>query len=182
MSGNSVILSQIDGAFQYSGAYKDVVFMIWYKNGRPGRRNLYNLIPDTDDGAKPHEMTLQRWIDDPEWKEKADALDREVARRLEERMVTEKMQMLEEHADLGVEIRNIGLDYIKTHMDELTAHAAVRLVVEGVRIERDSRGVSNLLEELSSMSDEKLLDKLQKTLEGKEFDIEQLEAELDADS
>lgn len=176
MAGNSTLLIP-EGEYRYPPNYVDTVFLIWYKNGRVGRSSLHNLIPEDEFGRKPHSGTLQTWIDSEEWIRKADELDKEVARRLEEQMVTEKMQMLQRHAEIGLKAQEIALRFLEENEDEITPSSAVRLLVDGVRIERDSRGLSNLLDEISKMSDEKLLEQLKKTVEGKEFDIEQIEVE-----
>ena len=177
-SASPLILSQVDEKFNYSYEYRVSVFLIWIKNGKPGRRELHKLIPDDENGAKPHEQTLHKWIHDPEWLEAASKIDYAVAQKLEDGLITEKVKMMQELADVGKEEWKMGLEYLRTHQDEITVTAAVRMIADGTKLEKESRGLSGLMEEISAMSDDKLLEKLRKSVEGKELDIDELEEAL----
>lgn len=170
-----LLVSQVDRNYQFPSAYVDAVFYIWYKNGRPGKEELHNLIPPDEQGRKPHTNTLYAWMSQDSWVFRADELDTELAKRMEEKLITERMEMLNKHADYGVNMTHLGWEYLVTHKDEINPNSAVRLVVEGIRIERDSRGLANLVEEVNSMSDDKLLAKLKKTLENKDFDPDKID-------
>ena len=139
-----------------SDTYKEDLFLIWYRKGRPSAKLFYNLCPENKDGQKPAQNTLKRWISS-EFKARAKILDDAVHKQLEVRLVNEKVEMLDRHAALGEKMQQMGADWLLNHKDELTASVAVRLLVEGWRIERESSGIPAAIEKIVSMTDEELL-------------------------
>ena len=141
-------------------AYKEELFLLWYKKGKPGHKTFYNIIPASSSGWKPTRQTLARWISS-DFLERARALDTAVHKELELRIVHEKVEMLERHAALGEKMQQIGADWLVDNIDDITASVAVRLLVEGWRIERESKGIPKALEKSITMSDDELLDEIQ---------------------
>ena len=86
----------------------------------------------------------------------------ELIDEINQRVIAEKVEMLSRHTKLGQEMQDMALDYLKENVDELSSPAAIRLLVEGIRIERESRGVPEALEKISKMSDEQLLSEVKK--------------------
>lgn len=141
----------------FSQEYKDKIFYLWYHKSKPNNLALYNMIPVDDAvGHKATQSTLKSWID-KDFRPRAEALDSKVAEELEGRLIQEKIQMLQKHAQLGVEMQDMATKYLKTHEDQLTSSSAVRLLVEGVRIERDSRGLPEALKKMMEKDDDELL-------------------------
>lgn len=140
--------------------YKDKIFYLWYNKGKPNNLYLYNMIPvDTATGNKAAQNTLKLWID-TEFRPRAEALDTKVAEELEGRLIQEKIQMLQKHAALGVKMQDMAMNYLDEHAKDLTSSSAVRLLVEGVRIERGSRGIPEALQDMMEKSDEELLEEI----------------------
>lgn len=162
------------GNIYYSDEYKYEVFVIWYNNGKPSAPKLAQMIPDTWEGRKPNQSALQVWIRN-NFLEMAEKINSEIESEIEGRLVKEKVEMLSRHADLGNKMQNIGIDYIEQNKDQLTSSAAVRLLVEGVRIERDSRGLPQAIEKMLNETDEELLSEVMELIEGSPVEI------LDAD-
>jgi len=80
-------------------------------------------------------------------------------------LIQTKVEMLERHAQVGTKMQDIALEYLEEHAEEMSAPAAVRLLVEGIRIERESRSIPEALAKLTSLSDEQLLKEIVKTFE-----------------
>ncbi len=117
-------------------------------------------MPLNDAGEKPTEGALREWV--KVWKEQASRLDLEVKAELEKRLVKEKVEMLYRHAELGQKMQKIGIDFLTDpeHEDEITSSTAVRLLVAGVEIERESRGLPETLEKVMKQTDEKLIERI----------------------
>lgn len=154
----------------FSDDYKRKLFQLWYQKGKPSVPVLCNNIPD-DWGGIPHVKTLSKWIHD-DFVPMADRLDEEVEIQLRNRLVSEKLEMLARHAQLGMEMQNLAVEYLEKHKEDITSAAAVRLLVEGWRIERESRGIPTALEKLSKMSDDELLDEVKQLLSNSSIEVE----------
>jgi cysteinyl-tRNA synthetase len=156
------IIEQVDTSVlsfepsQYSMEYKWEVFTVWFRNGRPTAPVLINQIGyDEFTKNKISVAILGKWV--REFKIQAAALDTQINNQLERRLVAEKIEMLNKHAQLGQDIQQMAMDYIEAHKDDLKVPNAVKLLIEGVRIERESRGIPQALDKMANKSDEELL-------------------------
>jgi len=147
----------------FSEDYKTEVFMIWYRNSRPNPVYLYGMISENENGKKPSRAHLSNWIRE-DFEERAIPIDDAVRDEMNSRLMQEKIEMLERHAQVGLEMQGIALDYIRGHKDELTPISAVRLLVEGVKVEKGSRGIPDVLRKMMEMSDQDLLKETEKLL------------------
>jgi len=162
----------------YTQTYREQVFIIWWKAGRPNITKLYNMIPFSDDGEKPSRVTLKNWVDE-DFTPKADEMDLEFYAKVEDAAMEEKAQMLQQHADIGLEMRNMAVEYLREHKDELNANSAIRLMIEGVRIERDSRGLPDALRKIASKTNDELLGELQRLLADGNVDLQEIDLDQD---
>jgi DNA-directed RNA polymerase beta' subunit len=129
------------------------------------------MIPAEWGDNKPTATTVHGWIKSERFQNQAESLDRSVADEIEARMVKEKVEMLKRHADVGFEIQNMAIDEIRKKKDDLSSNALVRLLIEGIRIERESRGVPQAIEKMVSKTDEELLEEVRKLTGGAEVEI-----------
>ena len=154
---------------QFTDQYKMDVFNTWYAHGRPGTDSLYNFI--SDDPAcdkKPTRNTLQMWIYD-DFMDWAGDIDTQVKAQLDAHLVKEKVEMLSRHATVGQEMQDMSLNFLRANKDELNPQSAVRMLVEGVRIERSSRGIPEALDKMMNMSDQDLVDEIKKLITSPEL-------------
>lgn len=146
----------------FTDEYKNSVFMLWYRAGRINPTALGGIIPPSPEGKKPTRITLGHWLD--EFRPRADELDEVVKDELDGRLVKEKIEMLNRHADIALEIQEKALEYLRSDDSDLNAASAVRMLIEGVRIEKESRGIPKILSKMASMSDDDLLKKAEALL------------------
>ncbi len=147
----------------YSEEYEEKAFIIWYRANKPNALRLYNMLPPDETGRKISRERLRGWIQ--KFRERAVLLDDAVKNELSDRMVKEKIEMLNRHAEIAVELQDRALDYLrKVEDNDLGASSAVRMLVEAIRIERISRGVPQVLEKMATMSDDDLLKEAEKLL------------------
>lgn len=155
-----VVLDALDNVHRidrYASDYKDAVFYTWYNKGRCGIKVLAGYINRDENGRLPSIQILSKWKNDFNWEERANQLDIEVKAKVDGEVVAEKAEMLQRHALLGRRMQDIALEYLEEHQDELKSNNAVRLLVEGVRIERESLGLPSIISEIVKTSDEDLL-------------------------
>ena len=148
----------------YSETYKESVFWCWYRSGKPKAGKLHGMIEPTPDRQIPGEMTLKRWIRD-DFLNRAEALDITVSAVVKEKAITEKIEMLTRHAEIGNKMQDIAIEYLDEHKDKLNQNTAVRLLIEGIRIERESRGLPTMITQINEVTDEKLMAQIQELME-----------------
>ena len=161
----------------FSDGYKQSVFQLWYRLGKPIVKNLYNHVEDDPyTGERPTINTLQTWIV-RDFPEKAEIIDREVENAIQGRLVQEKVEMFERHTKTALSMQDMAMTYLDGHKDELKIPNAVRMLVEGIRVERESRGIPQVLEKMMNKSDEELLKEVQNILVNTPVEIQQLDEE-----
>jgi len=151
----------------FSPDYINRVFTIWYQAGKPSNGQLLLMIPDPIkfglSTGYPSTRTLTAWTREIEnsFEDRAAVLDMEVSRQLGERLIAQKVAMLDSHAKIAAEMQDMAITYLRANKDKLSPNAAVRLLVEGVRIERESTGIPRTLEKLADRSDEELMKQIE---------------------
>jgi hypothetical protein len=164
------------GGHAYSEDYKNRIFIFWYKNGKLGGRRLREIIePDEITGATPSAGVLANWI--MEFKNRAVFLDEQVSKELQDRLVAEKVEMHTRHAKVGVSMQDMAMEYLENHKDEIKVPVAVKMLVDGIEIERASRGVPQALAKMMNKTDEDILKDVQELLNRGSVEFEQVEVE-----
>ena len=136
--------------------YKTGLFMKWYNLGKPNTTTFSKIIDaDTSTGTKPSTVTLRAWIGN-DFVEMAKTLDDQVIRQMNEKLVQEKVAMLSRHARVGEEMQNMAIEFLQTHELDSSA-SAIRLWMEGTKLERESRGIPEMIRKMMSLSDDDLL-------------------------
>lgn len=150
----------------YPPGYKDQIFTLWYSMGKPVARVLYSKVPLCEGyDTKPTLDTIQDWTWSAEFKERAAILDEQVMVQVNQKMVAEKVEMLNRHAVIGSEMQVMAMAYLKEHEEDLGVGSSVRLLVAGVEIERNSRGIATTFDKWEKMSDSQLNAEIQKIIE-----------------
>lgn len=158
----------------YSQDYKDQLFFMWWKGGKPSISRFMNMIPLDDEGNKPSVQTITNWIRE-DFKPRSAELDEEMYDEVKAVAVQEKVEMLQRHAEIGTTIQDYALAYLQSHVEDLSVNTATRLLIEGVRIERESRGIPTAIEKLTEKSDEELLKELEKVISSATIEIKPIE-------
>lgn len=154
----------------FSDSYKNDLFLIWYNNKQLAAKRLWDMIPE-DWGNKPAVDTVRTWIKDI-YRPRAEDLDKRLAQELEGRLVQEKVEMLYRHAELGRKMQKKAMDCLDLiDPKDLSANAAVRLLVEGTGLERASVGMPQAIEKMVNASDEDLLNRVQELAKESQAEI-----------
>lgn len=168
--------------YHYDHEYINSVFIVWYRNGRPGPNKLHRLIGlDPKSNLKPTPPTLDKWIKDNDWDAKASLMDQEVAKELQRTEIARKAHVIQEHAKQAGELRRESFNWILENIGEFTPASAVRLFFEAAQLEKDSIGLDKMLESISNLDDEQLVNQLAEALKGAKIDAGIIDSLLDAE-
>ena len=161
----------------YTTYYKEVeLFNFWYGAERPSTTILVASkdCPTNSKGSKPTSQTVSKWITQFKWHDKAKGLDAEASDLIRQDNVKEKVEMAVRHTKRGKKMQEKAWDYFEKQGIS-SDHAAMKMLVEGIRIEKESRGISSVIEKLTQMDDEKLMNEALKLIEDGGVIIEPLE-------
>ena len=160
----------------FSDDYRERLFLLWYKMGKPEiTAFVKNAPPDEQNENKvPKIQTLHTWSRERDWIARADALDAQVSREVENLAIQEKVEMFKRHAQVGKELMDKGIAYLNDaeHGGIDSANAALRAIFDGAELEKQSRGVPQALLRLADMSDTQLANIIETLIGGR--DVAQL--------
>jgi hypothetical protein len=167
---------------KFSQQFKREVFTIWYSSGKPTPSILARLVksklsPDFISNRYPTPFQITSWKNN-EFAAWGLELDNQVKKQIEGVLVHEKIEMLKRHIAVGEKMQTKAIEYLDTH--ELTSdNAAVRLLVEGIRIERESVGIPEAIEKMTRLSDDDLTNEVMELMGKAEVIIEALPDKVD---
>lgn len=150
---------------QFGEPYWREIFTVWYSNGKPTANTLVDMIPvHPIFNIRPSKSALRNRIfgDFTEWSAE---LDKDVIQHLNTTLVAEKIAMLDRHAKVSQKMQKMGMDYLDAN-GVGGARNAIQLVIEGLRIERESIGAPKIAQKVMDMDDKQLLDELRMLVEG----------------
>lgn len=156
----------------YTDEYKEKCFYAWYSAGRPVGLTLLEIIPEDAYGRRVTTTKLHEWRKFRGWELRADDLDAQVSLEVEKLAVREKVEMFQEHTEISQQLRQLGLQYFLDEDGNLdptkidSSNVALRLVVQGIRIERESRGIADAIMQVAKLSDGKLLTTIDTLMKG----------------
>ena len=157
----------------YSPHYKESVFALWYDGNRKISQKFANSLPEDENGQRPTFKTIEKWRDEFGWMQRADALDGELSRKLQDEVINKRIKMYEEHVEVSNSLIAKGKDYLENHPIEEMGDA-LKAISLGVEIQRVSVGQIELGQKILRMSDEQLNREIYKLM-GKSDEIEESE-------
>ena len=152
----------------YNKDFKEQVFWIWYNSGQIYANKLLIKLQE-EIGRSPAMGTLQTWIAD--WRERADDLDQKIKDQFSQEVIETKVEMLKRHSALGKEMQEIGIEWLRENIDELTAASVVRLIKDGSELERNSVGIPEAITKMLSTSDEDLKKEIEEIITSGELKL-----------
>jgi hypothetical protein len=140
----------------FSDSEKEKLFIMWFNADRPTPTKFYMGL---DKYNRPSVKTLNAWMKES-WLPRAEELDKEAMDKVNQQLVAEKVKMFQRHIAIAQKMQNKALDILDATVD-INSNTAVRMLVEGIRIERESIGVPAAFEKYRDMSDEQLIKEFQ---------------------
>jgi len=157
----------------YSDQYKEQTFILWYDGNRKISNKFASSLPEDEKGQRPTFKTIEKWRDEYGWMQRADALDGELSRKLQDEVINKRIRMYEEHVEVSNSLIAKGKDYLENHtIDEMAD--ALKAISLGVEIQRVSVGQIELGQKILRMSDEQLNREIYKLM-GKSDEMEEAE-------
>ena len=157
----------------YSEIYKENVFVLWYDGNRKISNKFANSLPEDENGQRPTFKTIEKWRDEFGWMQRADALDGELSRKLQDEVINKRIKMYEEHVTVSNKLIELGKDFLDNHKIEEMGDA-LKAISLGVEIQRVSVGQIELGQKILRMSDEQLTKEIYKLM-GKSDELEDTE-------
>lgn len=137
----------------YTDDYKNKCFIVWYMAGRPTRiTSIKAILPKDENGRIPTMELISDWRHDMNWDLRADDLDSRAMEKVDNELVRQKSAMLKRQAEMGRKMADKGMKSLEEN-EIKSSMAAIVAVVRGAELERNSLGMSELLEKLAKMSD-----------------------------
>lgn len=146
--------------------YRLATYMLWYNSGKPSAEVLHRALrPDPNSGIKPNVSTLRIWIKDS-FIPTALETDERVADEVNQAMVSQRIEMLDRHAEIAKEMQEMALAYLRENGLGSSRNALTALI-QGVEMEHNARIIpTDILAKLGTMSDSKLLETFTDMLNG----------------
>lgn len=172
----------INNAFpEYTTEYKEACFYAWYEAGRPHLNGIVQCLPEAPGGGKPSSITVRKWMNGGDgwenWKDHADRLDDELRQKLDKSAIKKRAKMVEELAEHGQKLIEIGMEYLEGEEPfKDNPAAAVRAVTQGIEIKFKYTGIGESLLAISQMSPKQLETEALRLL-GKNAEIITVESE-----
>lgn len=148
----------------YTEDYLETAFFTWYQAGCPSVQQLLDLLPKDQNGRLPSQRILYRWMNLHHWRERADVLDMEVQRKMEQQAIDERIAMLERQAGLARKLQNMGEEFFDNENALTQENVALNMILKGVELERNSVGIPEVIKEISTMKDDQLVNLIRKLL------------------
>lgn len=143
----------------FTEEYKEICFQVWYSSGRPPTLRIRDYLPPDSNGRKPSISTFDNWKEFGMWNIRADEIDAKAIQLSDEYLIQQKVEMLRRHADQAKSLSDKARDFLITDGFDSSA-SAVNAYFRGTEEERKARGISDLIEKLSKMTDPELQDKI----------------------
>lgn len=160
----------------YSDQYKEVIFQLWYDNNKKIGGKFSNSIPDDENGRKPNYQTIENWRDSYGWIQRAETVDAELSRRLQDEAIDKRIKMYEEHVSVSNSLIEKGKEYLVNHpIDDMAD--ALKAISLGVEIQRVSIGQIEMGRKILGMSNEQLTRELNNLLQPKNQNDEFIDAD-----
>lgn len=147
----------------FTDDYKDQIFYHWYDNGRIVNFALMEKIPESPNGRKPSEGTIKNWALQDNWSDRANGMDGQIARAMDNTIIDKRIEMYKHHAQIGQDMVEMGMQFLRENGIK-SDQAALRAITDGVDIQRQSIGLAEALSKISTMDNDQLTRELQKLI------------------
>lgn len=141
----------------YSEEYIESVFYLWVQGGKKLGNPFLNSLPELPDKKTVSRATLNHWIESRGWKERADAIEAEASRAMDELFIDRRKKMYEEQAHVADELIKKGMEFLNASGKGIqTDSSAIRAIDLGLATQRSSIGMAEAYVKISKMSDDQI--------------------------
>jgi hypothetical protein len=148
-------MSDVPKLTAFTPAYEQKCFAVWFELGRMGYAKIIDKLPEDEYGRKPSRNVFLSWRNTNDWDGRADEIEAKAAMVVDDELLNDRIIMVKQQAARAKELQEYGMDYLREEGFD-SAASAVSAVIKGAELERQSRGLGNLLMKMSEMDNEKL--------------------------
>lgn len=148
----------------FSNAYQEKCFAVWFELGRMGYTKILDKLPEDEFGRRPSRNVFLLWRTEQDWDVRADEIEAKAAIVTDNVLLNHRILMVKRQASKAKELQDLGMDFLREEGFD-SAASAVSAVIKGAELERQSRGLDDMLEKLSKMDSAKLTETVQGLLE-----------------
>lgn len=141
----------------WSEEYKFKIFNLWYTSGKPGPAMLVQMVDEDDPmtDQRPNQHIITNWIY-RDFVKMAMPIDDDVSKALQKQLVADKLEVMEYQAGMARELYDMGMDWLR-EKGLGNSRTALTAVVQGMQIERETRGAPQILGNIAKLNDQELL-------------------------
>ena len=139
----------------YTEEYIESVFYLWVQGGKKLGNPFLNSLPELPDKKTVSRATLNHWIESRGWKERADAIEAEASRAMDELFIDRRKKMYEEQVKVADELVLKGMEFLNAKGIQTDA-SAIRAIDLGLATQRSSIGMAEAYAKISKMSDDQI--------------------------
>lgn len=154
-------LGEISRTVPFTEDYIRICFQYWFNTGCKGAKEFVKDkdVPVDEYGRTPSAATITHWMKEREWRIRADELNAKAHLLADKDLVSAKARMLRKQAENAVKIQEKALGAMLSEGFDSSA-AAVNAYFRATEEERKAKGIGDLIERLSEMSNDKLQQKI----------------------
>jgi hypothetical protein len=149
----------------YSQEFHQKAFALWYKCGRPPYKDLRQMLIDSGEPNVPPVHTFNMWHGIDNWDAHADALDGQAEAAGDKEIIKQRAQIIREGANVGKELVDMGMDYLRKQGIENSADA-IRAIGKGMELEEKLLGWAAVFQRVSEANDTELNQMIRKYMTG----------------
>jgi hypothetical protein len=168
-------VKQMTAERDYGQEVHEQAFYLWFKLNKPDMKVVAKALGQMM-GKVPSIHTLTFWKRVDNWDEHADTLEGVADNAMDKIVVQQRAELIKRQADVGQELIDMGMGYLKEHGIDNSADA-IRAIGKGAELQEKELGWAAIFAELANASQDDLDRKLRKfmtdeveTVEGKVID------------
>lgn len=148
----------------FTDEYRETCFHAWLMAGCPSASQTPKILPDFDNGRRPSVATVTNWIDDYQWKLRAEEINAAALARVNEELVSSKAELLRAQFENSVALAKKALDTLLEKGFD-SSNAAVQGYFRATAEARTVMGISELMQKVGQMTDAQLKAAIAENLE-----------------
>lgn len=152
----------------FNSSYEEKCFAVWFELGRPGYAKVVESLPDDEHGRKPSRNVFLMWRKEKDWDVRADEIEARASLVTDDVLLNHRILMVKRQASKAKELQELGMEFLREEGFD-SAASAVSAVIKGAELERQSRGMDDMLKRFSEMDDAQLTRAISDLLERKEI-------------
>lgn len=148
----------------FTDDYREQCFNAWLLAGCPSANQTSKVLPDFENGRRPSVATIAHWMEDYQWRLRAEEINAAALAKVNEELVNSKAELLRAQFENSVALAKKALDSLLEKGFD-SSNAAVQAYFRATAEARTVMGISELMQKVGQMTDAQLKDAIAENLE-----------------